>query len=56
VTGLTLISADLMGQRLELLKQTVPPLSRLACLTGPLGLASWTNMANTVLDVESLHS
>ena len=37
VTGLTLISADLMGKRLELLKETLPHLSRLAFLTGPLG-------------------
>jgi putative tryptophan/tyrosine transport system substrate-binding protein len=36
VTGLTLISADLMGKRLELLKETLPHLSRLAFLTGPL--------------------
>jgi putative tryptophan/tyrosine transport system substrate-binding protein len=37
VTGLTLISTDLMGKRLELLKETLPHLSRLAFLTGPLG-------------------
>jgi ABC-type uncharacterized transport system substrate-binding protein len=37
VTGLTLISADLMGKRLELLKETLPHLSHLAFLTGPLG-------------------
>jgi len=33
VTGLTLISADLMGKRLELLKEILPHLSRLAFLT-----------------------
>ena len=38
VTGLTLISTDLMGKRLELLKQTLPHLSRLALLTGPARL------------------
>ena len=35
VTGLTLISIDLMGKRLELFKETLPHLSRLAFLTGP---------------------
>jgi putative ABC transport system substrate-binding protein len=37
VTGLTLISADLMRKRLELLKEALPHLARLAFLTGPLG-------------------
>ena len=29
-TGLTLISTDLMGKRLELLKEAIPTISRLA--------------------------
>ena len=37
MTGLTLISAELMGKRLELLKETLPHRSCLAFLTGPLG-------------------
>ena len=35
VTGLTMISNELMGKRLELLRQAVPRLSRLTLLTGP---------------------
>ena len=35
VTGLTLISADLMGKRLQLLKETFPRLGRVALLTVP---------------------
>jgi putative ABC transport system substrate-binding protein len=37
VTGLSLISADLMEKRLALLKKAFPHLSHLAFLTGPLG-------------------
>jgi putative ABC transport system substrate-binding protein len=35
VTGSTLLSTDLMGKRLELLKETLPGISRLVFLTGP---------------------
>jgi putative ABC transport system substrate-binding protein len=40
ITGLTLISAELMGKRLELLKQAFPTISRVAFLTGPAPRAS----------------
>ena len=38
VTGLTLISAELMGKRLELLRQTIPGLTRVALLTLPFDI------------------
>jgi len=37
ITGLTLISTDLMMKRLELLKEAVPNISRVTFLTGPTG-------------------
>ena len=39
ITGLTLISPELMGKRLELLKEAFPNISRVALLTGPSGPA-----------------
>lgn len=39
VTGVTLISAELIGKRLELLKETIPTLSRVAVLW--VGLSQW---------------
>ncbi len=35
VTGVTILSPELSGKRLELLKETVPPLSRVAVLINP---------------------
>jgi putative ABC transport system substrate-binding protein len=40
VTGISSISAELAGKRLELLKETVPKLSRVAVLWDPRGAAS----------------
>jgi putative ABC transport system substrate-binding protein len=40
ITGLSTISSDLAGKRLELLKETVPKLSRLAILTDPRSAAT----------------
>jgi putative ABC transport system substrate-binding protein len=39
VTGLTLISTDLMGKRLELLRETLPRLGRVALLTVPVDIS-----------------
>jgi putative ABC transport system substrate-binding protein len=43
VTGVTLISAELFGKRLEILKETIPKLSRAAVLwvPGPLRMSAW---------------
>jgi putative ABC transport system substrate-binding protein len=40
ITGLTLLSTDLMGKRLELLKEALPTLSHVALLTSPVTQAS----------------
>ena len=40
ITGLTLISTDLMGKRLGLLKEAIPTISRVALLTSPVTRAS----------------
>ena len=42
VTGLTFISTELMGKRLELLRETIPGLARLALLTVPLDIGPAT--------------
>ena len=42
VTGLTLISTELMGKRLELLRQAVPGLTRLALLAVPVDVGPAT--------------
>lgn len=42
MTGLSLISTELMGKRLELLRQAVPRLTRLAFLTVPLDIGPGT--------------
>jgi putative ABC transport system substrate-binding protein len=47
VTGLTTLSIDLLGKQVELLKQTVPKLSRLAVLSNP---------ANPMRGVELKHA
>jgi ABC-type uncharacterized transport system substrate-binding protein len=39
ITGVTLISTELIGKRLELLKETIPTLSRVAVLWNPQSLA-----------------
>jgi putative ABC transport system substrate-binding protein len=49
VTGLTLISTDLMGKRLQLLKEALPHLSRLAFLTGPPGQPGGGGMLSKVV-------
>jgi putative ABC transport system substrate-binding protein len=40
ITGLTSISAELAGKRLELLKETVPKLSRVAVVWSPQNIGS----------------
>ena len=40
IMGLTLIATELMGARLEMLKQAFPTISRVAFLTGPAPRAS----------------
>jgi putative tryptophan/tyrosine transport system substrate-binding protein len=52
ITGLTLISTELMGKRLELLKQAFPTISRVALLTGPAPRAS-SAPARLVQEAES---
>jgi putative tryptophan/tyrosine transport system substrate-binding protein len=43
ITGVTLISTELVGKRLELLKETIPTLSRVAVLWNPqsLTMSAW---------------
>jgi putative ABC transport system substrate-binding protein len=48
VTGLTALAPDLVGKRLELLKETVPKLSRVAFLYNPADPAN-------VVELEQLH-
>ena len=45
ITGLSNISVDLAGKRLDLLKEVVPKLSRVAVL-GPPGNPDWTEFVN----------
>ncbi len=47
ITGLTLISSELSGKRLELLKTVVPRVSRIAVLSNPTAAASALQMKET---------
>ena len=40
VTGMQLFSPELMGKRLQILKEVVPSLSRMVCLTGGSGISA----------------
>lgn len=48
ITGLTQVSVELMGKRLQLLKEAIPSVSRLGYLTVPLGLATSPQVTRTI--------
>ena len=54
ITGLTLISSQLSGKRLELLKEVVPRLSRLAVLSNPTSAAVPPQMRETEVTARAL--
>jgi len=54
VTGFTTISAVLVGKRLELLKETIPKLSRVAVLWNPKGQGSEQNWKESQLAAREL--
>ena len=54
ITGLTLISSQLSGKRLELLKEVVPRLSRLAVLSNPAALGLPLQMRETKVASQAL--
>jgi len=54
VTGLTQISVELVGKRLELLKEMVPKLSRVAVLWNPQGLLSSSGWKELQLPAQQL--
>jgi putative ABC transport system substrate-binding protein len=53
ITGLTLISGQLSGKRLELLGQVVPRISRVAVLSNPTALGAPLQMKETMLTAQS---
>jgi putative ABC transport system substrate-binding protein len=54
ITGLASINTDLSGKRLELLKEVVPKLSRVAMLSSPTGSAGPTGLKETQEVAQSL--
>jgi putative tryptophan/tyrosine transport system substrate-binding protein len=54
ITGLASINADLSGKRLELLKEVVPKLSKMAVLSSPTGPAGPTGLKETQAVAQSL--
>jgi putative ABC transport system substrate-binding protein len=54
ITGLTLISSQLSGKRLELLKEVVPRLSRVAVLSNPTSIAVPPQMRETKATARSV--
>jgi putative ABC transport system substrate-binding protein len=54
ITGLTLISSQLSGKRLELLKEVVPRLSRVAVLSNPTSLGFPPQMGETKIAARAL--
>src|SRR5262245_21099777 len=54
VTGLTTIASDLSGKRLELLKEVVPRLSRVAVLSNPTSAAVPPQMRETEVTARAL--
>jgi putative ABC transport system substrate-binding protein len=54
ITGLASINADLSGKRLELLKEVVPKLSKVAMLSSPTGPAGPTGLKETQAVARSL--
>jgi putative ABC transport system substrate-binding protein len=45
VTGVATLTSELLGKRLELLKETVPNLRKVAALHNPLGEVKWLSIA-----------
>ena len=57
ITGFTIITADLVGKRLELLKETVPKLTRVAVMWNPTSGQSWKESQLPARDLKlQLHS
>jgi putative tryptophan/tyrosine transport system substrate-binding protein len=54
ITGLTMGGAELYGKRLELLKETIPKLSRAAFLLNPTTSAGQLNLKETLAAAEPL--
>ena len=54
ITGLSLLSAELPGKRLELLKETVPQSTRIAVLANPATPYYGTRMANLTVAARAL--
>jgi putative tryptophan/tyrosine transport system substrate-binding protein len=54
ITGLTIISVQLSGKRLELLREVVPRISRVAVLSNPAALNSRLQMSETKLASQGL--
>jgi putative tryptophan/tyrosine transport system substrate-binding protein len=54
ITGLTMGGAELYGKRLELLKETIPKLSRAAFLLNPTTSAGQLNLKETLAAAEAL--
>jgi putative ABC transport system substrate-binding protein len=54
ITGLSWLGAELLGKRLELLKETVPQSTRIAVLTNPANPAYQDNLANVTVAARAL--
>ena len=54
ITGLSWLGAELLGKRLELLKETVPQSTRIAVLANPANPAYQDNMANLTVAARAL--
>jgi putative ABC transport system substrate-binding protein len=54
ITGLSWLGAELLGKRLELLKETVPQSRRIAVLANPANPAYQDNMANLTVAARAL--
>jgi putative tryptophan/tyrosine transport system substrate-binding protein len=54
ITGLSWLGAELLGKRLELLKETVPQSTRIAVLANPANPAYQDNMANLTVAARGL--
>jgi putative ABC transport system substrate-binding protein len=54
ITGLSWLGAELLGKRLELLKETVPQRTRIAVLANPANPAYQDNMANLTVAARAL--
>src|SRR5262249_14241781 len=54
ITGLSWLGVELLGKRLELLKETVPQSTRIAVLANPANPAYQDNMANLTVAARAL--